>query len=100
MTFEILKKVIEMNNIPENVRLRQDCGWECCATELNGVWYNAKRNEIQFTQNGKREFDDENEFSDIPSEIRYSDNRSEWALVYYDDENGRKMILTGEGGGK
>lgn len=84
MTFEILKKVIEKNNIPENVRLRQDCGWECSATELNGVWYNAERNEIQFTQSGKTEFDDEDEFSDRPGE------QGSWILLYYDDGKGRR----------
>lgn len=90
MTFAILKKIIEKHNIPEDVELLSDSGWECGATVMDGVWYNAKRNEIQFTQNGKHEFDDANEFTDIPSEIGYSDNRSEWALVYYDDEHGRK----------
>ena len=84
MTFEILKKIIEKHNIPENVRLRQDCGWECCATELNGVWYNAERNEIQFTQYGKNEFDKEDEFNDRPGE------HGPWVLLYYDDGKGRR----------
>ena len=87
MTFEILKKVIEMNDIPDDVELLQDCGWECCATELNGVWYNAERNEIQFTQSGKKEFDNEDEFSDRPRDL------GPWMLLYYDDGKGRRTEL-------
>ena len=91
MTFGLLKKIIEKNNIPEDVKLLQDCGWECCATDLDGVWYNAKRNEIQFTQCGKFEFNGENEYTDMPHEVDTSKHKSEWFLLYYDDGKGRKM---------
>lgn len=52
MTFELLKKIIEENNIPENVTLRSNSGWECNATEMDGVWYSKEDNVIHFTQDG------------------------------------------------
>ena len=52
MTFELLKKIIEENNIPENVTLRSNSGWECNATEMDGVWYRKGDNVIHFTQDG------------------------------------------------
>ena len=56
MTFEKLKQVIEKNNIPEDVHLLSDSGWECSATEMDGVYYNECKNVIVFTQVGD-EFD-------------------------------------------
>ena len=51
MTFQILKEIIEKCNIPEDVELRSDSGWECGDTRMDGVYYNAKGNLIIFTQN-------------------------------------------------
>lgn len=50
MTFDILQKIIKDNNIPSNVHLMSDSGWECDATEMDGVYYNESKNEIVFTQ--------------------------------------------------
>ena len=50
MTFEKLSKIIKDNNIPDDVHLMSDSGWECCATEMDGVYYNESKNEIVFTQ--------------------------------------------------
>ena len=50
MTFEQLNKIIKENNIPENVHLLSDSGWECDATEMDGVYYNKNENVIVFTQ--------------------------------------------------
>ncbi len=54
MTFDILQKIIKENDIPSNVHLTSDSGWECDATEMNGVYYNEAENEIVFTQNGNK----------------------------------------------
>lgn len=51
MTFEKLEKIIRNNDIPKNVILESDSGWECNATVMNGVYYNEKENTIVFTQN-------------------------------------------------
>lgn len=57
MTFKDLCKIIKDNNIPDNVILRSDSGWECSDTEMNGVWYNAIKNTIVFTQNNEPTYD-------------------------------------------
>ena len=50
MTFEKLKELIEKYNIPSNVKLLSDSGWECDETEMDGVFYNEIENHIVFTQ--------------------------------------------------
>ena len=50
MTFAQLNELIKKHNIPVDVHLLSDSGWECDETEMNGVWFNRERNEIIFTQ--------------------------------------------------
>lgn len=50
MTFEELEKIISKNNIPKDVLLLSDSGWECDATDMNGVYYNEGKKTIVFTQ--------------------------------------------------
>lgn len=50
MTFKRLEELIIKNNIPKDVKLMSDSGWECCETEMNGVYYNQNDNCIIFTQ--------------------------------------------------
>lgn len=50
MTFDTLKKIIKDNRIPSDVHLISDSGWECSATEMDGVYYNESENTIVFTQ--------------------------------------------------
>lgn len=57
MTFNKLQKLINDNNIPHDVHLVSDSGWECDATEMNGVYYNEDKNVIVFTQ-GYVKYDD------------------------------------------
>ena len=54
MTFDILQKIIKKNNIPRNVHLTSDSGWECNATEMDGIYYNQSINEKVFTQEGSK----------------------------------------------
>lgn len=49
MTFEKLNNLIDKYNIPKDVHLLSDSGWECCETEMCGVYYNEKENVIIFT---------------------------------------------------
>ena len=90
MTFAILKKIIEKHNIPEDVELLSDSGWECSATEMDGVWYNAKLNEIQFTQDGKNFWGSigMEDTYDEPHDRANADNKDEWVLLYYHDHFG------------
>lgn len=64
MTFAEINKIIEENNIPHDVKLMSDSGWECSATDMDGVYYNREKNEIVFTQNTMmRDYDEKyNEF--------------------------------------
>lgn len=52
MTFEKLQQIIEKNSIPHDVQLQSDSGWECCETEMDGVYYEAEENRLIFTQKG------------------------------------------------
>ena len=50
MTFVTLKEIIDKNKIPDNVLLLSHSGWECSATDVNGIWYCKDKNVIVFTQ--------------------------------------------------
>ena len=50
MKLNTLLKLINKHNIPDDVLLRSDSGWECDATDMDGVYYNRKLNVIVFTQ--------------------------------------------------
>lgn len=50
MKFYNLVDLIDKFGIPDDVKLKSDSGWECGATEMNGVFYNKKENVIVFTQ--------------------------------------------------
>lgn len=50
MTFEKLHQIIEENNIPHDVELQSDSGWECYETEMDGVYYDTEENRLIFTQ--------------------------------------------------
>ena len=50
MTFQELNKLIKDNNIPYDVKLLSDSGWECDPTDIDGVYYNRKENHLVFTQ--------------------------------------------------
>ncbi len=52
MTMEILFRIIKENNIPKDVHFMSDSGWECDATEMDGVFYHRENNTIVFTQGG------------------------------------------------
>ena len=52
MTFKLLSKLIKENNIPEDVELLSDSGWESSETEMNGIYYNREENKMIFTQIG------------------------------------------------
>ena len=52
MTFQKLFNILTQYNIPFNVHIMSDSGWECGPTEMNGIWYNQKENLLIFTQGG------------------------------------------------
>ena len=50
MTFLELEKFMKDYNIPKDVKLMSNSGWECDATEIDGVYYCKEENVIHFTQ--------------------------------------------------
>lgn len=44
ITFKQLSQYIKENNIPENVKLLSDSGWECGETGIRAVYYNELEN--------------------------------------------------------
>ena len=84
MTFELLSKIIEKNNIPKDVKLMSDSGCECNETEMNGIFYNKDKNVLIFTQNGDQ-YDSEFEkdgFVCIHGELK--DFRDKHGYDYYE----------------
>ena len=63
MTFNELEDIITRNNIPKNVRLLSDSGWECGETEMDGVYYDETENTLIFTQ-------EINQYDDYFNEIK------------------------------
>lgn len=57
MTFNKVMEVFKANNIPNDARLMSNSGWECDATDMDGIYYNQDTNTIIFTQGGKYERD-------------------------------------------
>lgn len=52
MTLGEFDKLMKDNNIPKDVTMLSDSGWECCASDMNGIYYNEAEKELVFTQNG------------------------------------------------
>lgn len=50
MTFELLEAIIAKNKIPKNVRLVNNSENDLCTTDMNGIQYCEKRNEICFME--------------------------------------------------
>lgn len=67
MTYKILQQIIKENNIPDDVKLMSDSGWECDATDMDGIFYNKKENILIFTQY----YDDREYQSNVDYECLY-----------------------------
>lgn len=52
MTLQKLNELCSKHNIPKDVKLLSDSGWECGDTEMDGVYYCKQSNVIVFTQGG------------------------------------------------
>lgn len=50
MTAGELFGIFRQNNIPNDAILMSDSGWECFATDMDGVYYNKLENTVVFTQ--------------------------------------------------
>ena len=52
MTIKDFYKIVQDNNIPDDVTMESDSGWQCCESDMDGVYYNEEEKRIIFTQNG------------------------------------------------
>lgn len=50
MKLKELYEIMKRNNIPEDVRLQSDSGWECSETDIGIIYYNKKQNRLVFLQ--------------------------------------------------
>ena len=55
ITFKQLSQYINENNIPENVKLLSDSGWECGETGIRAVYYNEFENVLFLYQDKERD---------------------------------------------
>ena len=76
MTFTELNKIIEENHIPYDVKLMSNSGWECSATDMDGVYYNREKNEIVFTE------------STHTRDEWFKNDNGEWCQQIVDEEYG------------
>ena len=44
--------VNHLSNVPKDARIISISGWECCETDIGGIWYSKSRNEVHLTQGG------------------------------------------------
>lgn len=65
MTTSELFNIIKKYNIPANAILVSDSGWECSATNMDGVYYDKTGNTVVFTQ----EFDKHDKYYNSPKWI-------------------------------
>lgn len=52
MTLKDICELCQKNNIPDDVTLYSDSGWECCETDVDEVWYAEQHNCLVLTQAG------------------------------------------------
>ena len=50
MTLFDLLETLNRNNVPQDAKIMSDSGWECSATNVNGLYYNAKQNTVVLVQ--------------------------------------------------
>lgn len=81
MTYKKLKEIIEKNHIPEDVHLMSNSGWECGATEMDGVYYSPSANEIHFTQSS--EYRSANDYAGEDVGSKAGSHRTDWILLKY-----------------
>ena len=79
MTLAKLKELCQQNNIPDDVELLSDSGWECSETNMDGVWYSKEAICIVFTQGEEVDFLLEND-----GKYYFEDKRREDGSEYED----------------
>lgn len=71
MTIGEFAKIIKAYNIPDDVTMLSDSGWECGPTDMEGLYYNEHSKKLVFTQTG----DEYESYFDDP----------EWRLIHSEE---------------
>lgn len=72
MTVGKFTQILKENNIPEDAVMLSDSGWECSASDMDGIYYNRETNELVFTQRGDKY-------------ERYYYDKPEWKLLHSEE---------------
>lgn len=56
MTLYNVLRIVESNNLPTDIRILSDSGWECSATDCDGVYYCEEKGCIVLTQDNENEY--------------------------------------------
>ena len=72
MTLAQLNDICKRNNVPDDVKLLSDSGWEDSATPMDGVWYSKEANMIVFTP-------DIDEYDDQPYDLYHHESKTKEA---------------------
>ena len=84
MTLGQLNKLMTEHNIPEDATLMSDSGWECDATDMDGIYYNPTENIVVFTQKA--------------DQYQSYHKDSEWKLIYQRPEDWAEQLRLVEQG--
>lgn len=81
MTLELLNKIYEENDIPKDALLMSDSGWECGATDMDGVFYSKADNTVFITQGDWADF-----------AHGYDNDPGDCILIYVPDKDLNKFV--------
>lgn len=81
MTLELLNKIYEENDVPKDALLMSDSGWECDATDMDGVFYSKEHNTVFITQGG---------WSDVAR--GYKHDPGDCVLIYVPDKDLNEFV--------
>lgn len=45
--------ITHLQKVPADCTVMSNSGWECDPTDIGGIWYNKRENEVHLTQGGK-----------------------------------------------
>lgn len=55
MTFNKVNEILKEAGVPGDAKFMSNSRWECCATDMDGIYYSKEENTVIFTQGSKYE---------------------------------------------
>lgn len=75
-TSELIKY---LNVLPPDCKVMSNSGWECCETNIGGIWYSESTNEVHLTQGG------ECEKEEGYNRHALRENKSDFKMIYCEE---------------